>query len=56
VLDFDGRPPSRKQRLLRIAAGLLSVLPAGIGFLWALMDEEHLTFHDHISQTFTAAG
>jgi hypothetical protein len=35
-----------------MAAGLLSLLPAGIGFWWALLDEEHLTFHDQISGTF----
>ena len=33
-------------------ASLLSLLPGGIGYLWALMDEERLTFHDHISETF----
>ena len=54
VLHFDGRPPTKRQRLLRVAAGSLSLLPAGIGFFWALMDEEHLTFHDHISETFIA--
>lgn len=52
VLHFDGRPPSKPQRFLRAAAGVLSVLPAGIGLIWALMDEERLTFHDHISETF----
>jgi uncharacterized RDD family membrane protein YckC len=54
LLHFDGRPPSRSQRLLRLAACFLSLLPAGIGFIWALVDEEHLTFHDHISETFAS--
>jgi uncharacterized RDD family membrane protein YckC len=52
VLHFDGRPPNRRQRVLRVLAGFGSLLPAGIGLFWALMDEERLTFHDHISETF----
>jgi len=52
LLHFDGRPANRRQRLLRLAASCLSLAPLGIGFLWALVDEEHLTFHDHISETF----
>ncbi len=52
VLHFDGRPPNRRQRVLRVLSGSGSLLPAGIGLLWALMDEERLTFHDHISETF----
>ena len=53
LLHFDGRPAGRQQRLLRLASGCLSLLPLGVGFLWALLDEERLTFHDHITQTFT---
>ena len=52
LLHFHGRPATRRQRLQRMATGLLSLLPAGIGFWWALLDEEHLTFHDQISGTF----
>lgn len=52
VLHFDGRPPNRRQRVLRVLSGTGSLLPAGIGLFWALMDEEGLTFHDHISETF----
>ena len=52
LVDFDGRVPNRTQRIGRIASGLLSVAPAGIGLLWALADEETLTWHDHMSKTF----
>lgn len=52
ILHFDGRPPTRQQRLLRVSAGLLSLLPGGIGFWWAPMDPERLSFHDHVSETF----
>ncbi len=52
LVDFDGQMPQRKQRLYRLASGILSLLAAGIGLLWALVDEETLTWHDHISKTF----
>lgn len=52
LVDFDGRRPSREQRVLRQAASLLSLLAAGLGLVWALVDEESLTWHDHISKTF----
>jgi uncharacterized RDD family membrane protein YckC len=52
LVDFDGRRPDRDQRILRQVAGLLSLLSAGLGLVWALVDEESLTWHDHISKTF----
>jgi uncharacterized RDD family membrane protein YckC len=52
LVDFDGQRPRRKQRLYRLASEILSLLAAGIGLLWALVDEETLTWHDHISKTF----
>ncbi len=52
LVDFDGQRPRRKQRLYRLASGILSLLAAGIGLLWALVDEETLTWHDHMSKTF----
>ena len=52
LVDFDGHRPDRKQRFCRLAFGTLSLLAAGIGMLWALVDEETLTWHDHISKTF----
>ena len=52
LVDFDGRAPDRRQRFYRLASGWLSFLAAGIGLLWALVDEETLTWHDHISKTF----
>jgi uncharacterized RDD family membrane protein YckC len=52
LVDFDGRSPDREQRGLRQVAGLLSLLSAGLGLVWALVDEENLTWHDHISKTF----
>jgi uncharacterized RDD family membrane protein YckC len=52
VLDFDGREPDLRSRLYRLGGSVLSLLAAGIGLLWALTDEEGLTWHDHMSNTF----
>lgn len=56
LVNFDGRKPSRDARLLRQAAGILSLCSLGLGLVWALVDEESLTWHDHISKTFPTAG
>ena len=56
LVDFDGRRPDRDQRTLRQVASLLSVGSAGLGLVWALVDEENLTWHDHISKTFPTPG
>ena len=52
LMHVSGRPARRRERLLRELASLLSLLPGGVGYFWALFDEEGLTFHDHISETF----
>jgi uncharacterized RDD family membrane protein YckC len=52
LVNFDGQAPDRKHRIYRMASGALSIAAAGLGMLWALVDEETLTWHDHISRTF----
>jgi uncharacterized RDD family membrane protein YckC len=56
LVNFDGRSPDRDQRAFRQVASLLSVLSAGLGLVWALVDEENLTWHDHITKTFPTPG
>ena len=56
LVNFDGRAPGREQRGIRQAASVLSLLSAGLGLVWALVDEENLTWHDHISKTFPTPG
>jgi hypothetical protein len=51
LLTFDGFPPDRRHRLLRLAGSCLSLLTA-LGLLWSLVDEELLGWQDHISRTF----
>jgi uncharacterized RDD family membrane protein YckC len=52
LVDFDGNPPSRERRYQRSLASFISFLAAGIGLIWALADEDALTWHDHMSSTF----
>ena len=52
LVNFDGQRPTRTERFHRLASGVLSLCAAGLGLLWALVDEETLTWHDHISRTF----
>jgi uncharacterized RDD family membrane protein YckC len=52
LLNFDGFPPDRKQRMLRFFASCMSILSCGLGLFWALGDEESLTWPDHMSHTF----
>ena len=52
LVDFDGHPPSNERRYQRMFGSFLSLLAAGTGLIWALVDEDALTWHDHISGTF----
>ncbi|MBV8863942.1 MAG: RDD family protein [Acidobacteriaceae bacterium] len=52
LVDFDGKRPSKGRRFQRLFGSVLSLLAAGIGMIWALVDEDKLTWHDHISGTF----
>jgi uncharacterized RDD family membrane protein YckC len=49
---FGGHSPSRAQRFGRVMALLLSVLPLGLGLVWALFDDDHLMGHDRLSKTY----
>jgi uncharacterized RDD family membrane protein YckC len=52
LIDFDGNPPSSTRRYQRLGGSVLSFLAAGIGLVWSLVDEDRLTWQDHISSTF----
>jgi uncharacterized RDD family membrane protein YckC len=52
LCTFDGQSPTREQRCVRLVALVLSVLPAGLGVLWAIFDEDHLSWHDRLSATY----
>ncbi len=52
VLNFDGQPPTEAQRRARALGTILSTASLGLGFAWAVADEEKLSWHDRISKTF----
>ena len=54
LITFDGLPVEGSARAVRVAATMLSFCSGGLGLVWALADEENLTWHDHISKTFPA--
>jgi uncharacterized RDD family membrane protein YckC len=56
LCTFEGGVPTRTQRYARLAALLLSVLPVGLGFVWAIFDDQHLSWHDRISKTYLRIG
>jgi uncharacterized RDD family membrane protein YckC len=51
VVSFSGEPPTPRQMLLRTTGYLLSAGTFFMGFLWAIWDEDELTWHDRISGT-----
>jgi uncharacterized RDD family membrane protein YckC len=55
LVSFDGHRPSDAQRVMRLVSGWLSLAAGGMGLLWAIGDQDTLTMHDHISQTFLTA-
>jgi hypothetical protein len=52
LCTFDDEIPSRAQLRSRLVALLLSLLPLGLGIVWAIFDEEHLSWHDRLSRTY----
>lgn len=46
-----GVPPGWKDLTIRFFLAGVSLSALGAGFLWALADKEHLTFHDRLSGT-----
>ncbi len=52
VVSFDGSAPSPRQLRWRSFGYLVSGGTVLLGFLWALWDEDHLTWQDRISQTY----
>jgi uncharacterized RDD family membrane protein YckC len=52
LITFDGFQLDARSRALRFASAWLSFCSGGLGLLWAVADEENLTWHDHISKTF----
>lgn len=56
LTSFEGLFPSRHTRAARAAATLLSEMALGLGYAWALVDEEMLAWHDRITRTYLRQG
>jgi uncharacterized RDD family membrane protein YckC len=54
VVSFEGESPTPARLLWRSFGYLISGVTALLGFCWALADEDRLTWHDRISQTYIA--
>jgi uncharacterized RDD family membrane protein YckC len=52
VVSFDGRAPETGQLFRRAFGYVVSGGTLLLGFLWALWDEDRLTWHDRMSQTY----
>jgi uncharacterized RDD family membrane protein YckC len=48
---FDGSPLNRGLRRWRVLASFLSAFSAGLGYLWCLLDQDGLCWHDRITRT-----
>ncbi|HSZ62759.1 MAG TPA: RDD family protein [Terriglobales bacterium] len=48
---FDGSRLSRSARRWRVFASFLSAISAGLGYLWCLLDQQGLCWHDRITRT-----
>ena len=51
LTDTEGNPVSWQQATLRFAVAWISLLAVGLGFLWALIDRDGLSWHDRWSRT-----
>ena len=52
LCTFDEKSPTRAQLRRRLGAMLLSLLPVGLGLVWSIFDDDHLSWHDRFSQTY----
>jgi uncharacterized RDD family membrane protein YckC len=52
LCTFEDENPTREQMRRRIPAQLMSILPGGLGAMWAMWDADHLGWHDHLTRTY----
>jgi len=55
LVNFDGHPASRPERLWRLLGSIASAGSFLLGFVWAAMDDERFSWHDRMSRTFLTA-
>jgi uncharacterized RDD family membrane protein YckC len=52
LCTFDDQVPTRAQLRRRLGAMVLSMIPMGLGIVWSIFDEDHMSWHDRYSQTY----
>jgi uncharacterized RDD family membrane protein YckC len=52
LTSFEGCVPTRRVRAWRALSLLLSCASLGLGFAWAMVDEDRLGWHDRITRTY----
>lgn len=52
LCTFDDDNPTREAMRKRIFALVLAAAPLGLGFLYALFDDDHLAWHDRMTQMY----
>ena len=56
LTTFEGRPANANSRRYRAAASALSAFSVGLGYAWALVDEDRLGWHDRITGTLVRSS
>ena len=56
LCTFEGKPTTMFERQCRAAASALSGFSIGLGYFWALVDEDRVGWHDRISRTHVRAS
>jgi uncharacterized RDD family membrane protein YckC len=54
VARFDGTVANRRLRRWRVLASYLGAVSLGMGYVWVLLDEDSLCWHDRITHTYLA--
>ena len=52
LCTFNDENPTRSAMRRRLLATALSVVPMGLGLVWAALDDDRLGWHDRISRTY----
>jgi uncharacterized RDD family membrane protein YckC len=52
LISQRGTAPGAGRGMVRLVALVPSVVPAGLGWIWALFDREHRALHDHLAGTY----
>jgi uncharacterized RDD family membrane protein YckC len=55
LVRFDGSAVQRRTRRWRVLASFLSAFSLGLGYLWSMLDEDGLCWHDRITRTHIQA-